>query len=162
MKELAGWQKHEQALELSVLLEQSFNCYKGEGPVPSQIHAYLSSNFKELRKLDDDNPQLVAKAKSRWYVPNAANEADLEQIRLRALLKEFRQYQEGKGKLKVVRTEALRAGFKDCWQRGDYAAIVQLAKRLQDEIIQEDPTLLMYYDNAVMRTENTEWRLTSQ
>jgi DNA modification methylase len=161
MQELAGWQKHEQTLELSVLLEQNFLCYGKEGPVPPQIHAYLSSNFKELRNLDDDDLRLVAKAKDRWYVPNPAKGVDLEQIRLRALLKEFRQYQESKGRLKVVRTEALRAGFKECWQRGDYAAIVQQARRLPDEIIQEDPTLLMYYDNAVMRTENTEWRLTS-
>jgi hypothetical protein len=153
MREIAGWQKHEQTLELSVLLEQSFLCYRGGGPVTSQVHAYLSSNFKELRNLDDDDPRLVAKAKDRWYVPNADKEVDLEQIRLRALLKEFRQYQESKGKLKVMRTEALRAGFKECWQSGDYATIVQVAKRVSEAVVQEDPALLMYYDNALMRTE---------
>ena len=52
--------------------------------------------------------------------PTPKKEADLEQIRNRALLKEFQQYQDTKGKLKVVRTEALRAGFKECWQKGDY------------------------------------------
>ena len=56
-----------------------------------------------------------------------------------------------KGKLKVVRTEALRAGFKDCWQKGHYTTIVQMAKRVPEAVIQEDPALLMYYDNALMR-----------
>ena len=55
-----------------------------------------------------------------WRVPDPRKEADLEQIRHRALMKEFQQYLDTKGKLKVVRTEALRAGFKDCWQKGDY------------------------------------------
>jgi hypothetical protein len=153
MKELASWQKHEQTLELSVILDQNFLCYRGDGPAPSQVHAYLSSNFKELRNLDDDDPRLIAKSKDRWYVPNPGKEGDLEQIRLRALLKEFRQYQESKGKLKVMRTEALRAGFKECWQSGDYATIVQVAKRVPEAVVQEDPALLMYYDNALMRTE---------
>jgi len=53
--------------------------------------------------------------------------------------------------LKVVRTEALRAGFKDCWQKVDDETITQMAKRVPEAVIQEDPALLMYYDNALMR-----------
>jgi len=86
-----------------------------------------------------------------WRVPDPRKEADLEQIRNRALLKEFQQYSDTNGKLKVVRTEALRAGFKDCWQKNDYETIVQMAKRVPEAVIQEDPALLMYYDNALMR-----------
>ena len=67
-------------------------------------------------------------------------------------MKEFQQYLDTKGKLKVVRTEALRAGFKECWQKQDYATIVQMAKRVPEAVIQEDPALLMYFDNALMRT----------
>ena len=87
-------------------------------------------------------------ANDNWRVPDPKKESDLEQIRHRALMKEFQQYIESKGKLKLVRTEALRAGFKDCWQRKDYATIVQMAKRFPDAVIQEDPALLMYFDNA--------------
>jgi len=86
-----------------------------------------------------------------WRVPDTRREADLEQIRHRALMKEFRQYFDSKGKLKIVRTEALRAGFKECWQAGDYTTITQMAKRVAEAVIQEDPALLMYYDNALMR-----------
>ncbi len=154
MKEIGGWQKHEKSLELSEMLDQNFLCYDGEGEVPSQIHSHLSSNFKDLRNLSKDDPRLVTKAKNRWYVPDHRKETDLEQIRHRALMKEFGEYIETKGKLKVVRTEALRAGFKECWQKTDYQTIIEMAKRVKDEIVQEDPALLMYYDNALMRTED--------
>jgi len=86
-----------------------------------------------------------------WRVPDQKKEADLEQVRNRSLLREFLQYLDTKGKLKVVRTEALRAGFKECWQKGDYVTIIQMAKRVPEAVIQEDPALLMYYDNALMR-----------
>ncbi|WP_013627489.1 DNA methyltransferase [Rubinisphaera brasiliensis] len=152
MQEEAGWEKYEKRLELSELLEQNFLCYDGKGEVPSQIHSYLSTNFHDLRGLEKDAPKLISKAKHRWYVPDHRKEADLEKIRHRALMKEFEEYQDAKGKLKIVRTEALRAGFKQCWQDGDYQGIVDMAKKVKDDIIQEDPALLMYYDNASMRT----------
>ena len=39
-------------------------------------------------------------------------------------------------------------GFKECWQKKDYATIVQMAKRVPEAVMQEDPALLMYFDNA--------------
>lgn len=86
-----------------------------------------------------------------WHVPDTKNEAHLEQLRHRALMKEFQQYRDVKGKLKVVRMEALRAGFKECWQKQDYATIVNMAERIPESLIQEDAALLMYFDNALMR-----------
>ena len=53
-------------------------------------------------------------------------------------MKEFQQYLDTKGKLKVVRSEALRAGFKECWQKSDYPTIVQMARRVPEAVIQED------------------------
>ena len=63
-------------------------------------------------------------------------------------MKEFQQYFDTKGKLKVLRSEAVRAGFKECWQKKDYTTIAQMAKRIPDLVIQEDQALLMYFDNA--------------
>ncbi len=83
-----------------------------------------------------------------WRLPDPTKEADLEQLRHRTLLKEFQQYLDVKGKLKIVRTEALRAGFKEAWQVKDYTTIVKMAKRVPDSVIQEDQALLMYFDNA--------------
>lgn len=69
-------------------------------------------------------------------------------------MKEFQQCLDTKGKLKVVRTEAIRAGFKECWHRQDYATIVEIAKRVPEAVIQEDQALLMYFDNALLRSSN--------
>ena len=100
----------------------------------------------ELRTILEQN--FVEDEKGKWCVPDPKNEVHLEQLRHRALLKEFQQYLDTKAKLKIVRTEALRVGFKDCWQKKDYATIVQMAKRVPEAVIQEDQALLMYFDNA--------------
>lgn len=147
-----GWQKHERRLELSVLLEENFLRFDGNGEVPSQIHAYLSSNFKDLRGLPKDHPALRAKAKDRWYVPDPAKASDLEKLRERALLREFHEYRESKQKkLKVFRVEAVRAGFRFAWQHNDYAAILAVAEKIPEDILQEDPMLLMWYTNSLTR-----------
>lgn len=103
----------------------------------------------ELQTILDQN--FVQDTNGKWLIPDPKNEAHLEQLRHRVLMREFQQYLDSKGKLKVVRTEALRAGFKEAWQRQDYTTIVQMAKRVPDVVIQEDQALLMYFDNATMR-----------
>ncbi len=90
----------------------------------------------------------------RWYVPDLQGRAqDLERLRERALLREWRTYVEGRGRLKLFRSEAVRAGFGDAWRRRDYAVIVAVAQRLPERVVQENADLLMYYDNALMRME---------
>lgn len=152
MRELQSWAKHEETVELKLILEQNFLFYDGQGLVPSQIHSYLSSNFKDLRNLDKENPQLVEKARDRWYVPDPNKQADLDQVRDRALLKEFEEIKESsQRRIKQFRTEAVRAGFKACWQEKDYATIVKVAAKLPEAVLQEDEKLLMYIDNAQTR-----------
>jgi len=75
-------------MELSVLLGQNFLCYDGKGEVPSQIHGYLSINYKELRKLEKDAPTLPAKAKNRWYVPGLSSAGSKEITKPLSLLQE--------------------------------------------------------------------------
>lgn len=151
MQQLGGWSKNEAQLDLRELLNQNFLCYDGKGPVPEQIHAYLSTNWKELRNLLKDDPTLVAKARDRWYVPDPNKAGDLEKLREKALLKEFEEYKAAKKKLKVFRLEAVRAGFKKAWQERDYAVIVAVAYKIPNNVLEEDPKLLMWYDQAVTR-----------
>ena len=153
LKEISGWQKHEKAMELSELLTQNFLRYDGLGEVPSQIHSYLSSNYKELRNLTKDDPILKVKAKYRWYIPDPNKATDLEQLRERALLREFEEYRASRQRrLKVFRLEAVRAGFKKAWQEQDYATITEVAEKISENVLQEDPKLLMWYDMALTRT----------
>jgi hypothetical protein len=91
------------------------------------------------------------KLKDRWYVPDPNKAGDLEKLREKALLKEFEEYKEAKKKLKVFRLEAVRAGFKKAWQERDYAVIVAVADKIPNNVLEEDPKLLMWYDQAVTR-----------
>lgn len=153
LKEISGWQKHEKLPELSEMLEQNFLPYDGKGEVPSQIHSYLSSNFKELRNRPKDDMVLQSKAKNRWYVPDPNKAGDLEKLREHELLKEFGGYLDStQKKLKVFRLEAVRSGFKKAWQERDYATIIAVARKIPETILQEDQKLLMWYDQAVTRS----------
>ena len=151
----AGWKKHESKPELSSLLEDNFIQYDGVGDVPPQIHSYLSTNHKDLRGLEKSDPRLVAKAKDRWYVPDPNKAQDLEKKREKALLKEFDHYRAFTGRrLKEFRLEALRAGFRAAWGNKDYQTIIDIAKKVPDEALQEDEKLLTLYDLALTRTED--------
>jgi 16S rRNA G966 N2-methylase RsmD len=150
----AGWRKHEEKPELRALLDDNFLRYDGSGDVPSQIHSYLSTNFKDLRGLEKNDSLLKAKAKDRWYVPDPSKAKDLEQKRERALLKEFENYKAASGrKLKEFRLEVLRAGFKAAWGAKDYKTIIGIAQKIPEEALQEDEKLLLWYDQALTRME---------
>jgi hypothetical protein len=97
---------------------------------------------------------LITRSKDRWYVPDPNKAGDLEKLRERSLLKEFEDYRTSSQKrLKVFRLEAVRAGFKKAWQERDYATIITVARKIPENVLQEDPKLLMWYDQALTRTE---------
>lgn len=160
MQQLGGWSKNEIVLDLRELLSQNFLCFDGQDEVPDQIHSYLSSNWKELRNLPKNDPALVAKAKDRWYVPDPNKAGDLEKLREKSLLKEFEEYKDTKKKLKVFRIEAVRVGFKKLWELQEFAALIAIADKLPSNVLEEDPILLMYYDQAVTLSQvdtDEEW-----
>jgi hypothetical protein len=103
-----------------------------------ELMEILEENFLK----DDDG---------KWYIPDLTKSGDLSKLREKNLLKEFQSYLESNGKLKVFRSEAIRAGFSKLWKDKDYAAIVAVAERLPEQTIQEDPNLLMYYDISLSR-----------
>ena len=150
----AGWRKHEEKPELITLLEDNFLRYDGNTDIPSQIHGYLSSNFKNLRGLEKNNARLMVKAKDRWYLPDPNKAQDLEQKRMRSLLKEFSLYKSSpRQRLKEFRLEVLRAGFREAWATNDYKTIIGIASILPEETLHEDEQLLLWYDQSLTRTE---------
>jgi hypothetical protein len=126
-----------------------------------ELHQAGHEQLPELRAILEES--FLQDEAGRWYVPDLQGRAqDLERLRERALLREFRTYVEGLGRLKVFRSEAVRAGFGDAWRRRDYAvtpalrsgaSVVAVAQRLPERVVQEDADLLMVYDNASMRLE---------
>jgi predicted RNA methylase len=150
----AAKKKGEIIPELSQLLEDNFIQYDGKEDVPSQIHSLLSTNFKDLRGLEKNDPRLMSKAKDRWYVPDPNKAQDLEKKREKALLKEFEGYRTHTGKrMKDFRLEVLRAGFKTAWGNKDYKTIIDIAAKIPEEALQEDEKLLLWYDQALTRSE---------
>ncbi|MCW2238224.1 site-specific DNA-methyltransferase [Azospirillum canadense] len=152
MRLSVGWAKHEKPVELADILDQNFLLYDGTGDVPSQIHAYLSTNYKELRNRPKDDPELRRKAKDRWYVPDPNKLQDMEAKREKQLLREFDSLLDSREKrIKQPRHEVIRAGFKRAWGLRDYTTIKAAAAKVPEEVIQEDQQLLMWYDMAMTR-----------
>jgi DNA modification methylase len=89
----------------------------------------------------------------KWRTPDPNEAKDREALRTKVLLKEFTGYvtainQPKAKKLKEVRLEALRSGFKKCWEQKDFKTILTLGDMIPQNILLEDEQLLMYYDIA--------------
>ncbi len=107
----------------------------------------------EMRTILEEN--FLKNDKGQWYLPDPENEADLEKLRTKRLLKQFETYKteasKPKGKIKEARVEALRAGFKHCYQEKDFKTIVQIGDRIPNNMLMEDEVLLQFYDIASSR-----------
>jgi DNA modification methylase len=110
-----------------------------KGDMIPELMSILEENF-----LKDD--------KGKWYLPDVENEIDLEKLRTKRLLRQFDGYKElalkPKGKLKEVRVEALRAGFKHCYQTADFKLIILIGDKIPNNLLMEDEILLQFYDIA--------------
>lgn len=132
---------------------------QGDGP---QTYAEIQPKFmQEVKSVDryEAMPELAVlleenflqDKKGRWYIPDVTKEGDVAKLREKKLWKEFEGYLNSKGKLKSFRSEAIRVGFSRLWKDKNYQAIVDIAERLPESTIQEDPNLLMYYDISLGR-----------
>ena len=121
MQALAGVRKGDMIPELSTILEENF--------------------------LKDES--------GKWYAPDSENEADLEKLRKGRLLRLFEGYKKEienpRTKIKEVRVEALREGFKQCYQDKEFKTIVTVGDRIPNNLLMEDEVLLQFYDIASSR-----------
>lgn len=121
MKALAGVRKGDNIPELTIILEENF--------------------------LKDEA--------GKWYAPDPEKEADLEKLRNNRLLKVFEGYKKEienpRAKIKEVRVEALREGFKQCYQDKDFKTIVNMGDRIPNNLLMVDEVLLQFYDIASSR-----------
>jgi len=107
---------------------------------PMELSEILMQNF------------LCDASTSKWYMPDPNKAGDLEKLREKALLRVFEEYRDIKQKkLKEFRLEAVRAGFRKAWQERDYSTIIEIANKIPEIDLQEDPKLLMWYDQALTR-----------
>lgn len=127
-----------------------------------KTYAEIQPRFmQEIKAVDkfEDMPELqvileenfIQDEKGRWYIPDVRKEGDVAKLREKKLWKEFEGYLASKGKLKLFRSEAIRVGFGKLWKDKNYQAIVDMAERLPERTVQEDPNILMYYDISLSR-----------
>lgn len=120
---------------------------------PKFLQDWHRSKFEQMPELLDMlRENFLQDESGRWYVPDLSDRADLEKLRRKRLVKDFFDiYAKGSGRIKNARTEAIRTGFDECWKERNYSLIVKVGDRLPEAVLQEDPALLMYYDNASSR-----------
>ena len=127
-----------------------------------QTYAELQPKFmQEVKSVDryEAMPELAVlleesflqDEKGRWYIPDSTKEGDVAKLREKKLWKDFESYLSGRGKLRSFRSEAIRVGFARLWKEKNYKAIVEMAERLPEQTVQEDPNILMYYDISLSR-----------
>lgn len=102
----------------------------------------------ELMQILDEN--FLKDENGYWHIPDLNDQAQLDAVRNKRLLKEFEVYVEAK-KVKNARLEALRAGFKECYKNKDFATIVAVGDKIDEELLTTDEVLLRFYDIASSR-----------
>ena len=104
----------------------------------------------ELMQLLEEN--FIEEADGRWRLPNVHDNKDVEALRTKALLREFKVYVEAarkpKGGIRTARVEALRAGFRHCYAEKDFGTIVAVGDKIPQNLLTEDEVLLQLYDIA--------------
>jgi DNA modification methylase len=99
------------------------------------------------------NESFIQENDGRYRTPNPNEAKDREVLRNKVLLKEFAGYvtainQPKAKKLKEVRVEALRVGFRSCFDKNDFQSIVLISDKIPQNLLLEDEQLLMFYDIA--------------
>ncbi|UKK72001.1 site-specific DNA-methyltransferase [Segatella bryantii] len=104
----------------------------------------------ELKQILEEN--FIEESNGKWRLPNIQDDKDVNALRTKALLKEFKIYvdvaQKPKAKIKEARMEALRAGFKQCYVDKDFQTIVTVGNKIPQNLLTEDEVLLQFYDIA--------------
>lgn len=107
----------------------------------------------ELMQILEEN--FIKESDGKWRKPNLQDDVDLAALRHKSLIREFKVYVEvarkPRGKIKEARVDALRAGFKQCYQDKDFATIVAVGDRIPQNLLTEDEQLLQFYEIASSR-----------
>lgn len=104
----------------------------------------------ELKQLLEEN--FIEEEGGKWRLPNIQDDKDVNALRTKSLLHEFKIYVqsacEKKRNIREARVEALRAGFKQCYIDKDFQTIVTVGDKIPQNLLIEDEVLLQFYDIA--------------
>ena len=151
MQTIQHLEKYEQLPELRELLDDNFLQYDGGSPMPERLVSYLRANYPKYRG-EVVTDEMQRKMKACWYVPDPNRLADMEKIRQKKLWKEFEGYiaasRKSSKRLKVFRSEVVKAGFQKLWTERDYATIVLVGDHLPPPAVNDDLFLSQFLSNA--------------
>jgi hypothetical protein len=71
----------------------------------------------------------------------------------RAELGEFLRFQHPDYSIDATNLQALRTGFREAWRRGDLKAILDVFRRLPEEVLRSDLEIQMYAEMASRRAD---------
>jgi hypothetical protein len=127
-------------------------------PIESTIQLLETADKKVAQDMvqtyvmsDNMAESIKATVIDQLQMEEVVDKGDVAKLREKKLWKEFEGYLASKGKLKLFRSEAIRVGFARLWKDKNYQAIVDMAERLPEQTVQEDPNILMYYDISLSR-----------
>ena len=138
------------------------NQLRGRAMTYQEIHPDWMQAINGLRK-GDILPELselleenfIQEEDGSWRLPNIQDDIDKDKLRTKALMREFKIYVEAaskpKAKIKEVRVEAVRCGFKQCYIEKDFATIVKVGDKIPQNLLTEDEILLQFYEIAKER-----------
>ncbi|KKM78828.1 hypothetical protein LCGC14_1356060 [marine sediment metagenome] len=121
----------------------------------NQAVTKMTDNIPELRVLLDRNFILE---KEKYRRPRGIQEIqNIKQNREKILLKTFdeilRSAREDKGKISIIRKEALIYGFTQRYQIGQFQDILSIASKLDKNLIESNTAIRDFIDVAKIKTE---------
>ncbi|HZU11444.1 MAG TPA: ATP-binding protein [Chloroflexota bacterium] len=119
--------------------------YRGGEPVPRQIARALA---------EGQVPYDGAAHEGLWYVPDRESAEDRARLHEADLLRDFEAFRQSPGR-RDISLEALRAGFRDAWQRHDYRTIVAVGEHVREELLERDAQVLNWFDQAQVRARQS-------
>jgi predicted HTH transcriptional regulator len=142
------------ALDLHQLLAENFLRFDGADMVPNQLHSYFTAEREDLALCSPSDPALREAAEGHWYLPDVKDSTDGARLRERELLADYNTYRDSRTrKYEPPSLDALRTGFERAWRERDYRAIVEVGSKVPEDLLQEDPIVLRWYDQAQQRLQ---------
>ncbi|QJE74329.1 hypothetical protein HHL28_15720 [Aerophototrophica crusticola] len=124
------WPAKEQDIELKDLLRYNFLQYQGDRPVPEKLLRLLRQSRHAFLNMQPDDPMTKRLASGVWYVPEPADQAEMERQREEHMWGEFQQYRGGgKKRFAKARPKAVRIGFGRLLDQGKEEELLALLQR---------------------------------
>jgi hypothetical protein len=100
--------------------------------------------LQNLKKSYEEN--FIKNKEVKWHVPNLEKANYIEKLLHKSFIREFifhkEQTSKSRARIKEVRLEALREGFKECFKQKDFQTILTITEKIPQNILPENKQIL--------------------